>query len=638
VARDNPEYQQMLRKREMNIKYYDGIHLHKSEPKSVGNKIYNVFGEVHESWVSYLTANKPKWIFRSQERMDVWDAKSLNQVVGDVVYDMCEWNDKGEDAIIEAETAGSVHIKTILKNSFVDETGSIRGYPDFVVIPGYAIIPDPQAKNKRNLRYIAHLIMKNVADIKRTYGIDLAPEYGIENAKMHPRDIYSVMKTYEGNTSYTMPSQIIDLKDNSIKRIADDVIGQCLIVEMWMEDGTMEEIPFTPGETVEEHGAFASLQDHPVLVTDHHIKHIESHQAFLNTLRGGEDDSIIKLVLYHIEKHQGFPKATKRRKYPYGRVVTYSQGQLLSDKPNPMAPIDWRDVWIKFDWFKRRDSYWGKSLGEDLIDPQDDVNHRKNSIVMNINLLNNGIRKVRIGTWDKLKGNLSKLNNIIGKWIPVVNHDDIDIDFGKELPSQYFNDLAWTVDFIYKRAHRTDLMAGQMPKGSPPNTLVENLLQASSKVVGNPLSHYATALKLMATNAVLLMQNYLPPDEVFEIVGADNQPEYMQWGKFKDKATLIKNIRVDTESMMPTSKMQKLQEAILMRQHGVYDNQAVLEEVDDPKAYDVLKRTSEINYLRTVSTQLQDQNDQLKKEINTMTNRLQKYEMQGNVGTFKTES
>jgi len=28
----------------------------------------------------------------------------------------------------------------------------------------------------------------------------------------------------------------------------------------------------------------------------------------------------------------------------------------------------------------------------------------------------------------------------------------------------------------------------------------------------------------------------------------------------------------------------------------------------------------------------------LKKEINTMTNRLQKYEMQGNVGTFKTES
>ena len=112
----------------------------------------------------------------------------------------------------------------------------------------------------------------------------------------------------------------------------------------------------------------------------------------------------------------------------------------------------------------------------------------------------------------------------------------------------------------------------------------------------------------------------------------------MQWGKFKDKATLIKNIRVDTESMMPTSKMQKLQEAILMRQHGVYDNQAVLEEVDDPKAYDVLKRTSEINYLRTVSTQLQDQNDQLKKEINTMTNRLQKYEMQGNVGTFKTES
>jgi len=136
----------------------------------------------------------------------------------------------------------------------------------------------------------------------------------------------------------------------------------------------------------------------------------------------------------------------------------------------------------------------------------------------------------------------------------------------------------------------------------------------------------------MAMNTIILMNEYMSEDEKFEIVGEDNQVQLINWGQLKTKLDVLKNIRIRVTTQMPSTKAEKMKHALELYQAGVYTRRAVLEEIDDPKRFAVIRELDEIETLKQLVQQLANENDNLKKQLNTVINRLQNEYGLGNVG------
>jgi len=623
------------------IQYWRGNHKISENSAKTGNKVYNKFAEIIETRLSHLTDAKPKWLFRPQETNDIQIAHALNQIMGDVIWDYIDWDHgedgggKGEDAILQAAFAGSCHIKTVLD---ID-----TGYPNFVVIPAGAIIVDPKAKKKKQLRYWIHLVPTSIKHIKRQYGVDVQPQADLERIYDHDRaDFHRPQITGQlDSTNDTFPSlpYKIDGKGGQSDYSADQ-LGKAIIAECWMQDWTMEAIPYDAKETSDEHNAFKMAQ--PVFVThdEHHPKHIAAHTTFMNKLDAVADAQLIQQLQEHIATHERFPQDTSRLKYPYGRVITVCQGKKLLDRPNPfgMLGLGFRDVLIKFDYNKNPEAYWGKPLTIDLFDPQDDLNHRKNAITKNINLLNNGIRKIKWILYDKLgiKNNPRMLNNMPGNVVPFINSpEEFTTDFGKPMPNQVWVDLQWNERFMENQTNSEAVGSGRLPAAGTAGVTVETLLGEFKTILRKPLRHYAGALAEMGRNAVLIMSEFMDDNEKFMILGADQQAyEQINWGEIRDRARLMRNVRIDTANMLPTSRLETFRRTVELMQAGV-PPEAAVQLLDDPKTIQIMQTMSKINQLTGMLEQMAQENKQLKEQVNTMVNRMQGNSGMGNVGIFK---
>lgn len=618
------------------LRYLDGNHKIKLRDKSKGNSVWNKFAEISENTIAHLTDALPKFVYRPQADDDVFTSKMLNQVVGDVVFDYSVWEDAGRESVTHSYFAGLNHIKTLVDPN---------GYPRFVPISVNSVIWGPKhAKKKKQLKYICHFVTKPIADIERDYGVKVAPSTNIlEEESSDPQD--SVKTSYHASSANTMPNVNEHNSDSGLTgKSGEELDGDAVIAEIWMEDPLIETIPFKKSEIEEEFLAFKQEEDHNVDPAENHAEHLKYHELQLTQFDKDIEGRSLALLLQHIEDHKQFimindngEYETKRRRYPKGRIITVCQKKLLRDEPVE-GPLHWRDIWIKWDYISFPDRYYGKPGTKDLFDPQDDLNHRKNSITMNINLLLNGIRKVRQGLYNFLKGKI-KWDNLIGKVIPVNNENDVSVDFGKPLPDSYFNDIVVIEGSMDRLAGHNDIKQGRMPAANTASITVQQLNEEGSKRLRASLHNYARALEQMARNAAIVISDEeygLDDQELLEIMGPDNMPQGVNMDSIRTKMRLIKNIRIDTKSMLPTSRMESLNEAIMLKNAGVYDNQAVLNRIDDDQKFDVMQRMSEILQLQTIVQYQDEQLDMIKKENNTMMNRLQSDKGDGNVGVSKT--
>ena len=626
------------------INYWNGEHEIKTRSKKLGNKAYNEFANVIETRMSHLTDAKPKWIFRPQETKDKLISSALNQIMGDYIWDYINWErgedggGKSEESVLQAMFAGSSHIKTTMD--------IYNGHPNFTVIRRGALKVDSKAKKKKELRFWIHLIPTSVKHIKRQYGVEVAAQadleriYGQNKADFNNPQItaqYDATNEQIDNTPFLMKS------DQTSKDFSQDFMGKAIIAECWMEDFTLEKIPYSKEETDDEfRRAQSGDTDNPVIAKteDYHEKHIAAHQRDIKKLDPNTEAEAINTLQNHIDAHRRlmelFPETT-RRKYPYGRVISICQGKLLRDDPNPFGDIglDFRDVLIKWDWDINPEGYWGKPLTKDKFDPQDDLNHRKNSITVNINLLNQGIRKIKWILWDKVfKQNSNNLNNLPGNVIPFINSpDEFTTDFGTPMPAQVWGDMNWTQNFM--KSQEATAAQGELPAPGTANATVETLLGEYKTVLRKPLRHYASALSEMAKNAVLIMAKYMDKNETFMILGDDQQTyEQIKWGSISDRAALLRNVRVDTTNMLPTSRLENDRKVLAYIQAGVPPEAAMLM-LDDPRAIQIINSISQINQLGQALQQSEAQREQLQKMVDTLMNRMQGEGGQGNVGIFQ---
>ena len=628
------------------IDYYNGQHEIKDRSKSKGNYVDNKFAEVSDNRLAHITDARPKWMFLPQEESDLFTALALNQILGDVIWDFIEWDDRAEESVQDATFAGSTHIKTI--GADVD-----TGFPIFDICECGSVIPDPKATRKEELRYIIHVTAKDIPYIRRQYSnYDIVPEMeldkiALEQQSSSPELSWYTQVTSEGGATfpwvfpvmfshvgqYKMENIWPAVKDGGVDktRYMLDSVGKALIWEIYLDDPSVEKIPFDPKEVAEEHVDFSANAPHAVIAEENHVEHLAAHNSELEKTDSETQPRKYALLQRHITEHSRYEPSETRAKYPRGRLVTLCQGKVLRDEPNPL-PIEWRDIFIKWDVFKNRRSYWGKSLVSDLFDLQDMLNHRRNMIHQNINMCTNGVVKVsrRLGEWAEK--NKAKFNNLLGKvWIMDDPDKDLVVDFGAPLPQHFFQELVSIEQTIDRRSGNEDLSSGRYPQGSPPGITVSQLLQEGKTVVRMILRHYAHALKQMARNAIAIMVENVSPDMSFRIMGEDNQPQFVKWKDLRDRAGLL-DIRVDVATMLSSSRQERFRQAVELAQAGVYDAMAVLDAIDDPKKYEVAQRINAVNQLQQQNELLVQKNEEMEKRLNTLMNRLQSETGEGNVG------
>jgi len=299
--------------------------------------------------------------------------------------------------------------------------------------------------------------------------------------------------------------------------------------------------------------------------------------------------------------------------------LTVCQGKLLEDNPinSPYTkteiPLHWKDMWIKWDVSKLSQSYWGKPLLKDMFDVQDAINHRKNSITHNIDMLNQGIKKLNVKAYGELKKQnmLGKLNNLIANVIPVYNKDDLDVDFGNAFPPQVFQDLYHDEQFADMNQGNNDVQAGRMPSASASGVTISQLLEEGSKRGNLIVKHYAFLLQKMARNAIVILKAVGSDYLVFGVINKDKVYENITWDQLKDGFN-VEDIRIDIESFTGSSRQQKRQEAREDYRDGLVDREAAYEYSDDPNKWETLKRISEVEMLKQALEQQQEQTNMWK--------------------------
>jgi len=599
----------------------------KIKSKNLKTRVWNKYAEIFENRVAHVVGQRPRWRFKPQAGDDVVTADIANQVIGDVFWERDDMEDKSEDALWEMSHAGSVHIKTNVDSA---------GWPTFLVCDTPSVLTD-KTKSLKSARYIIHLIYMSVVEVKELYNVDVKPEAELENLD-NVGTFQNPQVTYESQGDYNMPSKVwsntgFGSDFDSIKWMPG-LIGRTLIYEIWMEDRTYEKVPFNETEVEQEHEAFAGSNEAPPLPEQNHPMHILSHMAYLERIDPEIEQAQFSLTLKHIELHKQYEQKEKRRKYPKGRVISVCQNKLLADVPNP-RPMHWRKVWIKADYGKVPGRYWGKSLGNDLIDVQDAINHRKNSITQNIDLLNNGVMTITKAAAQSLRGKLKKFSNLIGRIVEVDHKDDFSINFGKPFPSQIFQDLYHDEAFMEANVGQNDVQSGKLPGSDTSGTAVGLLLQEGAKRINLAVKHWAFALQQMARNALMIMDNGVDPNEILKIL--DKEKGYykdIEWGQLKGKFG-VDDIRIDVDAFV-TTRDQKRMEAAQLYQLGVVDRKYVLDKMDDPDKYETMQRMDEIDMLNQYVAQLEGQLEATNKQLNTAENRAQGSTGGGNVGSKKT--
>jgi len=598
------EHSGVIRRREKSINYRNGWHKIKIRPDRYGNQVWNKFGQIAHQRLAHILSKKPKWRFLPRQEGAIFSASALNDLVGNVMWDMINWDDKGEISINEAWNAGTSHIKVFVHTN---------GFPDAIPVSAKQILVDPDAKRAKDRTFWAHIYPMNVTDIEDQWKVKVSAEAIVDDTNNGV-----IQKSYEQSGDNKAPSEIFHGEQ---AKFVSEAVGKALIYEVWSGDSTLEPIPFDNEKaylaglpsTLQEHQAFATLDERlmpQVSPDEHHPKHIKAHQEYLSLLDEELDEVQIIAVSEHIEEHQSYPQKEKRKKYPFGRKTMICQGRYLEDGPNPYAevmdvPIDYNDLLLKWDYDVVDDSYWGKSGGKDLFDPQDAINHRKNAITQMINRMNYGVKTMLTRSFDALRGSLKKLNNLIGTILPVRGHDDFKIDYGPPFPPQIFQDEYHSEQFMDTVGHQTDILSGQLPKGSPPGVVVNQLTGLGMVSIDLIVTHYARMLEKLGRIISHLMIEFVPPKTMFRMLDDKNQWQFIEWDKIKEKFGKY-DIHVDVDQMLSTSRQEKLDRALQLYQAGIYDRKAVLDKLDDPDKFEIDERMNEIMLLQQENAQLKD--------------------------------
>jgi hypothetical protein len=153
--------------------------------------------------------------------------------------------------------------------------------------------------------------------------------------------------------------------------------------------------------------------------------------------------------------------------------------------------------------------------------------------------------------------------------------------------------------------HKTDIMSGVLPKGSPPGVVVNQLTGLGMVSIDLVVGHYARMLQKLGRTIAHLMIEFVSPKTMFRMLDNKNNWQFIKWEEIKEEFGKF-DIHIDVDEMLSTSRQEKLDRALQLYNAGVYDRKAVLDKTDDPDKYEIDQRMSEILLLQQENAQLKE--------------------------------
>lgn len=599
--------------------YYIGEHEARSRPQSMGNKVYNKFGELFSKRLSRFTLRKPKFDFKPNDTVSPEIAQAMDIMITDKMWARMERKSDGdfsEKEVMYAMLSGSVHVRIGIDEEFL---------PIMQPYKCDEILYDPQATGIGDAEYVGFTGRFTIERIKEQYGVTAKPDEGLFrqrtagfNGSNNP-----TISDYVSNNSmanvWTFARPAFGLTSSGYRGKATQ---KATVIEIWMNDYTRVPIPFDDDDVVEEHERLRAGLEVPVEKTQHHQKHIEAHEKEIAALDPNRDAQYIIALESHLRRHEALPDEIKnartQKKYPFGRQIIYASGEIIRDQEFPYLK-HWKNFVVKWDWERLDNNYWGMSFGHHLFDRQDNINHRKNSITLNSNNVNVGTIKVRSGIFKNVK----KFTNLIGKIVPVRNPDDVVSDYGQPMPQQFFKEYYDDLAGMEQQSGETAAISGELPAPGTANATIRTLLDQSNQSTGLPLKHYIDSLQKKAL-AMLHLISVFRPEISAMVNGKQITPQ--------DLANInTDNVEVGIR-IATTTREQQVQESIVLYSQGLYDKRAALELMEDPRIEEILRRTDENLMLKAQIEGLAEEYQTLKSNFNTFLNRQQTQEGAGNVG------
>jgi len=560
-------------------------------PKRRDNVNIPMTFKISDDIMSFLADSVPRIKFIPQEETDLQVADWLNQIVTDYYWDKLKMFRVIERVLwwamcISGSGLAKWGIDTLTNEFFVKDCNS------------FACYPDPNALELETCEYFMYAEVKRLKDIIRIYGAERGREVHMQpelNVLAYETD--DIIAPW-GRTSYKSENLSEVWKDAEFKKD----MGKVMVLETWMKDDTKVPIPFDPDEIAQEHEAIRQGQMPPVTVEQHHPAHIENHRGMVEFFANNPEipSDYLQILAEHIEAHLQEPQETHRLKYPKGKIVTTANGVLLEEQ-NAVFGLQY----VKMDFVINPREFWGVTLQEHGMPMQDSLTRGYRTISDIADRCSSPREFLNIGSgidFDRVTGEP-------GESVPVRGDPRMAAAWEQlpNIPSYLMDKVVFAKDLLLDIYGWHEAMQGKQLPGQPSGKVIQRLQEAASPRLRRWARHLEWFLSDTA-RAILQLLPYEDPKKIYTILGPNLERQQIALFEIMEKINLdagMFDVRIIAGSTLPTSRLEKLEEAIELKREGIYPVSAVLKLLNDPNKQEILQEIGEINQLQDMVKQQQ---------------------------------
>jgi len=570
-------------------------------PKRRDNVTIPMVFMITDGIMSFLTDSAPRIKFLPQEETDLQVADWLNQIVGDYYWDKLNMYRVSEEVLwwamsISGSGLAKWGIDTLSNEFYVKACNS------------FACFPDPNALNLKTCEFFHHAEVRTLKDIIRIYGAERGREVHMQpelNILAYETD--DIIAPW-GRTSYKSENLSEVWKDAQFKKD----MGKAMVLETWMKDDTKIPIPFNPDEVAQEHEMIRQGQMPSVTVEQNHPAHLENHQNMVDYFTNNPEISseYLQLLADHIELHLQEPQESYRLKYPKGKIITTANGVLLEEQNAPFGL-----PYSKMDFIINPREFWSVTLQE-YIQPLQNSLTRGYRTISDI-----ADRCSSPGEFINIMSGVDfeKITGEAGESVPVKGDPRMAVAWEQlpNIPNYLFDKTQYAEHLIEKVSNWHEVMQGKQPQGSPSGVVIQSLQEAVGPRLRRWTRHFEWFL-CDITRAILQLLPYEDPKKIFTVLGPAFEEQRVSYMELMEKVNLDEgmfDVRIIAGSTLPSSRQEKIDEAIAMKREGIYPVSAVLKSLNDPNKQEILQEIGEINQLQDMVQQQQS----VMKEMNRRT-------------------
>ena len=556
---------------------------------------------ISDGIMSFLTDTAPRIKFLPQEETDLQTADMLNQIVGDYYWDKLDMFRVSEEVLWWA---------MCISGSSLAKYGIDVGTNEFYVkaCNSFACYSDPNALSLKTCDFFHHAEVRTLKNIIRTYGVERGREVHMQpelNVLAYESD--DIIGPW-GRTSYKSENLSEVWKDAQFKKD----MGKSMVLETWMTDDAKVKIPFDHAEVEQEYEMIRQGQVPPVTVEQNHPAHLENHQNMANMFAADLEipPEYLDILSQHIEAHLQEPQETHRLKYPQGKILTTANGVLLEEQNAPFGL-----PYVKMDFIINPREFWGATLQEYIAPLQDSLTRGYRTISDIADRCSSPREFINI-----MSGvDIDSITGEAGESVPVKGDPRMAVAWEQlpNIPNYLFEKTQYAEHLIEKVANWHEVMQGKQPAGSPSGVVIKSLQEAVGPRLRRWTRHFEWFLRDV-TRGILKLLPYEDPKTIYTILGKQFEEIRIGYLELMEKVNLEEgmfDVRIVAGSTLPTSRQEKIEEAIAMKREGIYPTSAVLRSLNDPNKQEILQEIGEINQLQDMAKQQQTVMKEMGSEI-----------------------